>query len=102
MNTFVLISMYYHKKGDWCRCTTPSPHRASATKEELLRLAVEGHTIPPGKADAVTVGRVDDVEAVAPLAVFHCVGGGGPVNGFTGKDCGLNLLKVHSSLLIRS
>ena len=29
MNTFVLISLYYHKKRDWCRCTTPSPHGAS-------------------------------------------------------------------------
>ena len=102
MNTFVLISLYYHKKRDWCRCTTSSPYGASASDEELLGLAVEGHTIPPGKANAVPVRCVDDVEAVAPLVVSDRVGGGGPVNGFTSKDCGLNFLKVHSSLLIRS
>ena len=68
----------------------------SFSDEELLGLAVERHTVPPGKADAVTVWRVDDVEAVAPLAVPHRVGGGGPVNGFTGKNCGLDFLKVHS------
>jgi len=53
-----------------------------------------------GQADAVSVGRVNDVEVVGPLAVLDRVGGGGPVNGFTGEDCGLDFLKGHGSSLV--
>ena len=54
--------------------------------EEKFRLfAVEGYTILMGEPDAVSIRRVDDVEATA-FVIFNDVSSGWPADGLAVKN----------------